>query len=68
MSAKAESIAQCGSYSSFLGLIESEVQLGIKGWVVVKMVYGRRNHIVYGALDAGNGFDDSGCSQAMPSH
>ena len=27
MTAKAESIAQRGSYSSFLGLIESEVQL-----------------------------------------
>ena len=56
MSAKAESIAQCGIYGSLLCFIESKIQFWIQVRIIGKMINSRRNNIMNNRFDTGDGF------------
>lgn len=68
MSAKSKSIAHGHVDPAMLGLVEGQVEPGIKFWIVGKMVDGGRDKIVLNGQNAGYGFDRAGCTQEMPRH
>ena len=68
MTTKAEGIAQGSPNRAVLGLVEGQVDARVKGWVVGKMIDGRRNDAFTDGFDGSDGFHSTGRSQQVTGH